>query len=578
MNAGEDAARKKLSQSAETLGKMVSAIGLPADCVAASEQADVEEIEQCFVDLKLKDGMTKPYPYVLDVGRIHNYTKLRFYRRGQLACHAGEICLLGAAVSRPDEKRPVVHVTVPNFTYYLRTPVSADVDALVARVEEWIGIANATYTNENRIFLTVEPVLGGAGGDDPSHQQQARGHAGGGGAAAGAAGCVTEGSIQLGAHPPLAWAVPDGASHSVVLLSLSSLYPQELVFSFRHSTLGHLAPAQPIRVRELTGVHGGCGSSPGGVFAVPLSQRGRVPCGTLRLSWSVAPQRYLRLMLAGEHLWRKDFVRPDPFFRIKRAAAPHRDPSSPPRRGDATPSLPSPRAGSLSPTLQRALSPPRRQRGGFSSPGNPRTGRPHDAAAKPAVRHLPSASACQPSGGGVTIYKSEGYRNTAHPGFLPVHIGVPEGYVVPADSSVHPDAICLVDYAFEVQSKHPERPGAALEALLGAGGGDTAAAGGGGLHGRGVASAAGKAESAGGRQKAEPDPAKPNGVLAQQAVGLTGSLGADGDQVVAMIQSVDENVKIRPAMNDNDTGGKVTDVDTQGSSAMRMSPELFELT
>ena len=320
-------------------------------------EVGVQEVEQTFIDLRLRDGMQRSYPYLLDIGRVYNYTKLRFYRRGSLSQHVGEICLFGATFHRPDQNRPIFHLKVPNFTYYLRVHTEEEELSLTLAIDRWIQVANLVYTNTSQMFLTITvKVNKDIAGDNHTSSVNRKGY-------------IREGSIRIGSAAQKTWTMSSNTKQTAVLLSLQYDRPQDAVFSFQHTQLGTLVHTQTVRMRELTGLH-----NPKNLVTVPLMERSRKLSAVMTLSWDIARDRYLKLRCSGHNLWRKDFVRSDPFFRIKRQRLP---------------------------ILER-------ERG-----------------AEKESREDPQRKSL------TTLYRSEAYRNLANPEFLPIHIAVSPAYTIP---------------------------------------------------------------------------------------------------------------------------------------------------
>ena len=365
-----------------------------------SEEDDkLRDIDVTYADLRLRDGIHRPYPYLLDTRRIYSYTKMRFYRKGSLQNYVGEICLFGATLKRPDPNRPIIHLQVPNFTYYLHARSRDEEASLVLRLEKWIQVANVPYTNRSAVFLTVSvqfadkdvrtpadggdaallsfsaagaastaPVgaLGSGGGGGGSGLAAALGSgtvpvappylppSGAGGGLGGGGGYVKEGAVRVTGLAQRTWALSAQTRYSVVYLELLTDIHQEVSFTFVHTQLGVLAHAPALRLRDIIGHHL---NTSNGSLHVPLLERSRKRAGTMVIAWDIAPERYLKLQLSGSNIWRKDFVRPDPFFRVKRHGA---------------------------------------------------------------------------KGATTTVYRSEAYKNLAHPSFLPLQLSIPPAYVVKA--------------------------------------------------------------------------------------------------------------------------------------------------
>eukprot|EP01063_Lacrimia_lanifica_P008669 TRINITY_DN15718_c0_g1_i1.p1 TRINITY_DN15718_c0_g1~~TRINITY_DN15718_c0_g1_i1.p1 ORF type:complete len:1549 (+),score=558.08 TRINITY_DN15718_c0_g1_i1:60-4706(+) len=293
----------------------VEGLAAAADGEAAAESAEdggeeeegkLPEIETPYVDLRLRDGVQNPYPYVLDTRRVYSYTKLRFYRRSRLHHHVGEVCLYGASIHRPDPLRPVYHIRVPNFTYYIRTSIhAAEDDPHVAAIEKWIDVANTPYTNVNQVFLTVAfsfpqpPMRRGSNEPDPQ-------------------GYLTKGTVRVGAGAEKAVELDRTTKYLVVLVRLHADRPQRLMLGLTHTLWGELAHHQPIRLWDLLGWHSQ-GASDG--YTVQLFDKARRQAGSASITWDIAPDRHIRLGMEGYNLWRKDFVRSDPFLRVRRKPA-----------------------------------------------------------------------------------------------------------------------------------------------------------------------------------------------------------------------------------------------------------------
>ena len=304
---------------------------------SADSSSKLGEMEVAYAGLRLRDGVHRPYPYLLDTRRVFSYTKLRFYRKGALSNYVGEICLFGASLVRPDPHRPIIHLKVPNFTYYLHVRSKDEEETLVLRIQKWISVANLPYTNRHSVFLTVSVVPDRQG----KHQTTPRCDEG----------YIKEGMIKFSTAVERTWVCTARTRYSVIYFDARTDVHQEMRLSFDHTQLGLLGHSQPLRVSEILGHHSGAVN---GYLNVPLFERSRKHAGVMRISWDVAPERYLKLKLSGSNVWRKDFVRPDPFFRIKKHSS---------------------------------------------------------------------------NGSTTVIYRSEAYKNVAHPEFLPVQLAVPPAYV-----------------------------------------------------------------------------------------------------------------------------------------------------
>eukprot|EP01062_Namystynia_karyoxenos_P032990 TRINITY_DN24282_c1_g3_i1.p1 TRINITY_DN24282_c1_g3~~TRINITY_DN24282_c1_g3_i1.p1 ORF type:complete len:1802 (+),score=522.33 TRINITY_DN24282_c1_g3_i1:73-5478(+) len=412
--------------------------GMEEDDECCCERPLMTTSSSGYIDLKLKDGFHRPFPYVLDINRIHGCTRLRYYRReAAAATPSGEVCLCGAYLSRPDPSRRLFHLRVPNFTYYLRTFSPEETALLIARIKRWVRVANTCYSSLCRAFLRVHvDVEGGADADGVVSQRRAQ--------RMGPAHGLLDLSFALGQQQPQTWPMPAGVTRCLIEARFLADLPQTLYFRTVHAVHGPLYTPGACSLAELLGRHRSALTP----LQLPLLEVSKRRRGTVTVTWEPASDRYVRLCWAGRDLWRKDFVRADPFFRVRIAPTPV--PLPPPRDGPVEAASRSPRGAAQRGSVPRAslaASPRRHSVSPYvmhQTPGSVsrRRGEPlmpqrdNDTPAPPVAALLPGQRRGAPPLLR-TAYRSEGYRNTASPDFLPMHLALPVDSGI--DAPRHPD-------------------------------------------------------------------------------------------------------------------------------------------
>eukprot|EP00759_Apiculatamorpha_spiralis_P058752 PhF_6_TR931/c0_g1_i1/m.1631 len=243
------------------------------------------------IPMRCHQAAGQEYLYHIDVSRIISFSGLWYtLKEAPKNTRVGVLNLVGANMNPFDPKKNAA-VTISTRTLSVDLKVTGYLEGytLVAALKKWIRIANDYHYSSSSMFILRIRIFPTEHDFDSMRINDE----------------VTPGDhIELQRHQ----------NQVVVVCNAEVGALQKLDVKVTHAHMGLLSPKARITVAQLLGTHQGAQNR----LELSLEDAGGVDRGAIHLWWEPIVMRFMELDLRSKHLYRKGFVRCDPFYFVRK--------------------------------------------------------------------------------------------------------------------------------------------------------------------------------------------------------------------------------------------------------------------